>query len=358
MARGAPDAGRCSYSRVVASASSSYFPSGPSKPFPRDRDQQDHSHSRSSEHGNEVGVSDDLLIATIPFLVNYYGINKSCSNLYMALEIGRPVPDLSISPAYAPSPLYSYGCHNNAPESSPEILSDFTARGAQILESLRVAAASRSLSSPSSSTTTASTALETAATAGIFSGASIDRLARFCIYHLQRHFPFVHRPTFRVAAASIPLLLAMMLAGCVVDATYESPLPVPSDRTTLPVSSLQLAVGCLDLAEDFIFSLPLFSLKDEDKSHSPSDSHSETAAIETETLMAAIIVVSLQIGRNDSSIRRTMRRLRLPALVDAARAMGLFWVAHRDPGARDENQCPCWGSTRLQKEISIRYVHC
>ncbi|BCS17675.1 fungal specific transcription factor domain-containing protein [Aspergillus puulaauensis] len=293
-------------------------------------------------------------MATIPFLVNYYGINRSCSNLYLALEMGRPVRDLSISPGCAPSPVYPYGGNNNTntPESSPEVLADFTARGAEILESLRITATTCSLSSSSSSTTTASTALETAATAGIFSGASIDRLAQSYIYHLQRHFPFVHRPTFRVAAASIPLLLAMILAGCVVDATYESPLPVPSDRATSVASSLQLAVDCFDLAEDLIFRLPLLNLKDLAKSH--IHSHSQTAAIETDTLMAAIIIVSLQIGRNDSAIRRRLRRLRLPALADAARALGLFGVAHRDPGTRDEDQWLGWDSTRLQKEISIR----
>ncbi|OJJ07653.1 hypothetical protein ASPVEDRAFT_88892 [Aspergillus versicolor CBS 583.65] len=352
VARGGPDAARCSYNRVTVSASSSSFSSGPSEPFPRGRIQRDHSHSHSPTHENEVGVSDDLLMATIPFLVNYYGINRSCSNLYLALEIGRPLPDLSISPGCAPSSLYPYRCNNNAQESSEEVLADFTARGAEILETLRITATTCSLSSSSSSTTTASTALETAATAGIFSSASIDRLARFCIYRLQRHFPFVHRPTFCVATASIPLLLAMILAGCVVDATYESPLPVPSDRATSAVSRLQLAVDCFDIAEDFIFRLPLFNLKDLAKSH--IHSHSQTTTIETDTLMAAIIVVSLQIGRNDNAIRRRLRRLRLPALADAARALGLFGVAHRDRGTRDENQRPRWGSTRLQEEIGIR----
>ncbi|KAL3442954.1 hypothetical protein BJX65DRAFT_320991 [Aspergillus insuetus] len=267
--------------------------------------------SFSSSTSSPLSCSDDLMMATIPFLLHYYSINRSCSNLYLALEMRRPVSDQSP----VDSGFYDY---NNIRATSPEAVADFSAHGAYILGQMRCTA------SRLSDAAKAILALEAAAARGIFSGASIDQSTRRFMHSLHRHFPFIHRSTFRVPGASMPLLLAMTLAGCVVTP------PPPSDRTS--AYTLQLAVGCFDLAEDYIFGLSVFSV-DHD-----CQSQAITPAV-IETLMAAVIVVSLQIGRNETESRRRLRQLRLPALVDAARALGLFGdVVHRDHRRDQDDQ--------------------
>lgn len=145
--------------------------------------------------------------------------------------------------------------------------------------------------------------------------------------YVHPHFPFIHRPTFDIQTASLTLLLAVFLSG--------SAHSVPQDDALS-------ARHFFNLAEEYIFRLLRTIV-------ASSDQFSDDSV---QTVQAALLIQSLQISFNNTSIRHRIRIHRRPDLVASIRSLGLTGIMHTT----------CLGSMNweqfITKEIKVRYDEC
>lgn len=302
-----------------------------------------------------MDFSDTLIRARIPFLLNYYDINNTFLDMYPALDTRRaeatksPSPPLlselpnippEVAECYldednlyedgldycpfmwfdnielgnhettrrAPVGLTNHQAHENFAQRSQEVLQELT---------------------PFANCSSSRLHLENAIGQDLFSAENMSAFAHLYVQHSHRHCPILHLPTFQAQHATVPLLLAIFLGGSL---------------HSYPRDTYYLAVDCFDIAEAYLFSLPVF--KPGYKNLAPSELHMSERH---EALKAAVILLHLQIGRNDPEIRQRVRYQRFPMLVQAARSASLFSSRHHDnsplAGARTSD---------YQKESLIR----
>jgi hypothetical protein len=283
--------------------------------------------------------TDNLLKARIPFLLRYYDINNTVLDLFPALEAGRakavhaPHPptllghvvsvpleategyldenNLDDSPFMWPNRIElnnhatTYRAHSGPANYQPcEILSQ---RAQEVVQELK----------PFASCSMSRAHLDTAIDQDLFSAANIRAFEHLYVQYSHKHCPILHLPTFQAQSATVPLLLAIFLGGSL---------------HSYPRDTYYLAVDCFDIAEAYMFSLPVF--KTGDKHIAISESQ---ASEHYDALKAAVILLQLQIGRNDPETRRRVRCQRFPMLVHAARSTSLF-------GSRQYDGSPVSGS--------------
>ncbi|KAH8802999.1 fungal-specific transcription factor domain-containing protein [Xylogone sp. PMI_703] len=142
----------------------------------------------------------------------------------------------------------------------------------------------------------------------VFTVANLRHFVRVYFDRFHGHIPIIHRPTFNIESASLPLLLALFLFG--------SQCSVPLDLAT----STQ---KFLDIVEEFVFSHPTFgrSFQYDHEARSTSDT--------IQALQAALLVQIMQNSTNDITAQRRSRLERYPCLVTAVRLSGLFRVRRR-----------------------------
>ncbi|KAF2443315.1 hypothetical protein P171DRAFT_432596 [Karstenula rhodostoma CBS 690.94] len=117
--------------------------------------------------------------------------------------------------------------------------------------------------------------------------------------YFHPHFAFIHRPTFDIHHASLPLLLAVALAG-----SAHSP---PTDDA--------LSAPCLySVAEEYIFRCL----------HDMVDMRAEVNDVVIQTLQAAVLINALLYSSTDQAIARRGLFHRFPALVTSVRSLVLL----------------------------------
>ncbi|KAJ5192505.1 hypothetical protein N7449_008647 [Penicillium cf. viridicatum] len=323
----------CAYSRVLPSpqqgvTATEETPSAPSGHFP-----------------------DRLLKARIPFLLRYYDMNNTVLDLIPALDAGRekvvrslnPPPQLGHSASMPLDATESYldenhlddfsfmwpnsielnnhvtthRAHSRPTNHQPcEILSQ---RAQELVQELK----------PFASCSISRASLKNAVDQDLFSAANIRAFEYLYVQHFHRHCPIIHLPSFQAQFATVPLLLATFLGGSL---------------NSYPRDTYFLAVDCLDIAEAYLFSLPVF------KAGYKHTATSESQVFEHyDALKAVVILLQLQIGRNDTETRRRVRYQRFPMLVHAARSTSLF-------GSRQHRDFPAsgWWTWDAQSESLIR----
>ncbi|KAJ5247953.1 hypothetical protein N7497_008024 [Penicillium chrysogenum] len=273
---------------------------------------------------------DKLLKARIPFLLRYYAANNTVLDLIPALEAGRPKvvhsstpssylgetargqleategflegPGLDEPPFMWNSSIESGNCvitHGADTVPTNHQQSDILALRAQEL--------ARNLE-PFATCTKSQANLKNAIDQDLFSAANIRLFERLYVQNHHRHCPIIHIPTFQAESATLPLLLATFLGGSL---------------HSHPRDTCSLAVDCIDIAEAYMFSLPVFNTEIKHTAASESQSSENY-----DVLKAVVLLLQVQIGRNDPDIRRRVRYQRLPRLVHAARSISLFSSRH------------------------------
>ena len=138
------------------------------------------------------------------------------------------------------------------------------------------------------------------------------------VRNIPRHCQIIHLPTFQAEHASLPLLAATFLGGSL---------------HSYPGVTYFLAIDCLDIAEAYLFSLPVFQIE---YRHA---TQSETQVLEHgEVLKAVILLLQMQIGRNSHDIRQRVRYQLFPKLMHAARITSLFGVKQDDDSAGSKSR--------------------
>ncbi|KAI4615215.1 hypothetical protein J4E83_006941 [Alternaria metachromatica] len=128
--------------------------------------------------------------------------------------------------------------------------------------------------------------------------------AFFRYFHYS--FPILHKPTFDIQTVSFPLLLALVLFGS---------LPTLESDTSIGVRRFS------HVAEAYVFDqLPLRQMSQADNSAWVEDEH-------LQLLQAGLLFLVFLNNSNDMVTRRRIRLQRIPSLVAAVRASGLF--AHK-----------------------------
>ncbi|KAJ5955137.1 hypothetical protein N7501_009416 [Penicillium viridicatum] len=273
---------------------------------------------------------DKLLKARIPFLLRYYAANNTVLDLIPALEAGRPKVVHSSTPSSRlgetasgqlgategflggpgldePPSMWSSSIESDnymmshRPDSVPtnHQQSDILAiRAQELAQNLK----------PFATCAKSQANLKNATNQDLFSAANIRLFERLYVQSYHRHCPIIHIPTFQAESATLPLLLATFLGGSL---------------HSYPRDTCSLAVDCIDIAEAYMFSLPVFNTEFKQ----PTTSESQTSE-NYDVLKAVVILLQIQIGRNDPNIRRRVRYQRLPMLVHAARSISLFSSRH------------------------------
>lgn len=291
---------------------------------------------------------DRLLKARIPFLLRYYDSNNTVLDLIPALDAGRPkAPSAELGEATSVplEPTEGYLDESQLSDSplkwlsSIELSNHATHHEAhsepahheprETLLSQRVQELIKNLNQFAGSETSRAH-LKNTIDQDLFSVANIRAFEHLYVQHFHRHCPIIHLPTFQAESATLPLLLAIFLGG----ALYS-----------YPRDTHFLAVDCLDIAEEYLFSLPVLDIGYKCTAPSPSP-----ALEHYEALKALAILSQLQIGRNDHDIRRRIRYERFPRVVHAARCVSLFSARKDDDSS--PSQLRVWDA---QSETLARY---
>lgn len=134
----------------------------------------------------------------------------------------------------------------------------------------------------------------------VFTVANVRLFVCDYFHYFHDQFPVLHKPTFDSQTASLALLLTVVLFGSM--ASY------PSD---VSIAIRQF----FDVAEAYIFD----HLISKHLLHEACNIHHEI-----ELLQAALLFLMVQNNSNDLTTRRRLRSQRIPTLVAAVRASGLF----------------------------------
>ncbi|KPM42813.1 hypothetical protein AK830_g3721 [Neonectria ditissima] len=139
-------------------------------------------------------------------------------------------------------------------------------------------------------------------------------LAFISAFYRYRHsqMPFIHWPTFDPDTASLPLLLAVALAGALFAHS-------PNDLSSQPLRPSQTLC---DTAETFIFSnLEAFD-------QAPAHSYVKPSVDAVETCQAALLMELTQSSFNCYKTRRRILTKRHAYLVAILRSLGVFRTKH------------------------------
>lgn len=172
----------------------------------------------------------------------------------------------------------------------------------------------------------------------LFSAVNIVDFEQLYVQQFYRHCPIFHLPSTSIETVSLSLLMAVFMGGAIL---------------TYPRDTYHLAIGCLDLVEEYIFNLLDIDMIGGGRGGGIPDEDEEEGRLLAfiEPVMAAIIVVCLQLSRNNAKIRRRLRTCRFPILVYAARSLSLFNVKHHsEPSETNFEVTPAYA----QKETYIR----
>ncbi|KAF7591060.1 hypothetical protein BBP40_002020 [Aspergillus hancockii] len=325
----------CTYTRLVPNRENNQPPRPRVSYSERDRTPDS---TRTGQTASEpAGSLDALLKVRVPFLVNYTCMGHAKLDMYTAFEAGTLKPDQHCRTAMGmsrsvnndlevpQSALFDGGMeefpfillprlnpwHLDPAQATPEESTAdpgyglFAERTEEVIQALR-----HVTKSLRGSQERASADLDTAINQGLFSVTNMIDFTRLYMRHFHRHLPIFHAPSFRVYSASVPLLLAIFMGGALL---------------SRPRDTYQLAVDCFDLAEEYIFSLPIF-----EAGYRSTRSFEQHACRLIEPLLAAAILITLQLGRNDSEIRRRVNSQRFPTMVHAARSLSLFQNKHEE----------------------------
>lgn len=270
--------------------------------------------------------SETLSKVRIPFLLNYYDVDNTLLDMYPALQAGSTetsqpadIPSSLGHVEFMPSEileLFPEGIYNNVSQIWPNSTTEqsiyenrrsmfnkppdplthqpFSQRSLEVAEVLRHFARGGTFEAP----------LEKAIEQNLFSPTNMRDFEHLYTQHSHKHCPILHLPTLNTLSATLPLLLAIFLGGSL---------------HSYPRDTFQLAVDCFDMIEAYLFSLSVFQTGVKKGIPTPS---------EVESLQAAVILLHLQFGRNDSGIRRRIRQQRFPILLHVARSMSLFESRH------------------------------
>ncbi|KAH8805259.1 putative transcription factor with C2H2 and Zn(2)-Cys(6) DNA binding domain [Xylogone sp. PMI_703] len=142
---------------------------------------------------------------------------------------------------------------------------------------------------------------------------SPDNLTRYLDLFWDRcypHFPIIHRPTFDLMTCPTILLLNMVLIGSLTS-------PYARDR--------EEARQFLDVAEDLLFSQPIFSDNNAGQTNEKGSSEHRRIYL----LQAAYFMCIMQKWEGDRLAKLRIQRSRFTAFVAAARASGLSKVKQK-----------------------------
>lgn len=126
------------------------------------------------------------------------------------------------------------------------------------------------------------------------------------------HFSLIHMPSFGSRNTSIPLLIAVTLAGAT-----RAP----------PRDDALAAQGFLDLAEEYAFRRMAAMV-----AAFPASRQSRPSTELLEAMQAALIIHFIHVLISNVAARQRQRHRRLPALIAAVRTLGLAGTRHL-PGA-------------------------
>ncbi|OJI98013.1 hypothetical protein ASPVEDRAFT_79683 [Aspergillus versicolor CBS 583.65] len=211
-----------------------------------------------------------------------------------------------------------------------------TARAAEMTDALTFLATRLGVSTPAEGVW--QLCLDEAVNRGLFSAVNIVDFEQLYVQQFYRHCPIFHLPSTSVETASLSLLMAIFMGGAIL---------------TYPRDTYHLAIGCLDLVEEYIFNLLDIDMIGGGRGGGILDVDEEEGKLLAfiEPVMAAIIVVCLQLSRNNAMIRRRLRTRRFPILVYAARSLSLFNVKHETEPSETNLAVT---SAYAQKETYIR----
>ncbi|PVH72467.1 hypothetical protein DL98DRAFT_610666 [Cadophora sp. DSE1049] len=139
-----------------------------------------------------------------------------------------------------------------------------------------------------------------------FTVVNVRHLVRGFFGCFHNHFPILHEPTFDCQKASLPLLLTVVLFGS-----------MSSNPSDVFISIRQF----FGVAEAYVFG----QLVSRQMLQSTQEAYNTKDDIEL--LQAGLLFLILQNNSNDQTTRRRIRLQRIPSLVAAVRASGLF--AHK-----------------------------
>ncbi|OQE18597.1 hypothetical protein PENSTE_c017G04256 [Penicillium steckii] len=297
---------------------------------------------------------DRLLKARIPFLLRYYDVNNSVLDLIPALEAGQPkIAHSSVSACHLGEPvsgnldatgtfLQESGLDEFIPirrniiDSNNYVTPDNTINEFPKYQNSDILSQrSRELTQelqPFAICTKSRANLKNAVDQALFSAANIRFFMHLYVQHHHKHCPIIHIPTYQAESASLPLLLATFLGG---------------SMHSYPRDTWSLAVDCIDIAEAYMFSLPVFHADFQHNTILDAEMLKNY-----EVLKAVIILLQLQIGRNDPHVRRRVRYQRLPVLLHAARSISLLSTRHECRSNASEGS-----SWDAQLESRLRTAH-
>ncbi|KAI4688217.1 uncharacterized protein J4E84_005147 [Alternaria hordeiaustralica] len=140
----------------------------------------------------------------------------------------------------------------------------------------------------------------------VFTVGNVRHFVRAFFRYFHYSFPILHKPTFDIQTVSFPLLLALVLFGS---------LPTLESDTSIGVRRFS------HVAEAYVFDqLVLQQTSQADHSAWVDDEH-------LQLLQAGLLFLVFLNNSNDIVTRRRIRLQRIPSLVAAVRASGLF--AHK-----------------------------
>lgn len=158
----------------------------------------------------------------------------------------------------------------------------------------------------------------------LFTPENLTQFIEAYFMYAHPHFPFIHRPTFDALAVSLPLLLAVFLAGSV---------------HCVPQDDALGARSFFELGERYIFGALSRQITGNDGGVDER----------IQLIQAALLMYCLQMNSNSVQIRRRIRIERFPALVTYGRALGLH-ATKRSVSSID----PEW-TDFIAQETRIRY---
>ncbi|KAF3036245.1 hypothetical protein E8E11_005577 [Didymella keratinophila] len=123
-------------------------------------------------------------------------------------------------------------------------------------------------------------------------------------YHAYRHVPIVHKASFEIASAELPLLLSILVVGAV---------------WSYPRDTYFMALDTVELAERCIFESTLFrELQDPE-----TMCHSARSTAALPLLQAATMLVSISFAFPNAEYRRRFREQRFPEMISVTRSLRL-----------------------------------
>ncbi|KAH6628969.1 hypothetical protein C7974DRAFT_393562 [Boeremia exigua] len=136
----------------------------------------------------------------------------------------------------------------------------------------------------------------------VFDKANVRQFIWEFFHYFHDQFPVLHKPTFDSQTVSLPLLLTVVLFGS-----------MSSNPSDISIEIRQF----FNVAESYVFDRVV-------SKHMLQRSCGAPATNEIELLQAGLLLLVVLNNSNDPTVRRRLRLQRIPCLVAAVRASGLF----------------------------------